>query len=113
VTEQDSELVFECALDAPPEKVWRALTIPEYLKRWLKPKQSIDLAVVTAEENRSLTYRWRESGQGAIVGAEDSLVTFELTPMLDGGTWFKLTHAPIAIPVAANSNYRGPLMLAA
>ena len=113
MTEQDNELVFECALDAPPEKVWRALTIPEYLARWLKPEQDIDLAVVSAEENRILTYRWRESGQGAIVGAEDSLVTFELTPMGDGSTWFRLTHAPLAIPVAANSNSRGPLMLAA
>ncbi len=111
--EENNKLVFECALDAPPEKVWRALTIPEYLARWLKPEQDVDLAVVTAEENKSLTYRWRESGQGAIVGDEDSLVTFELTPTLDGGTWFKLTHAPLAIPVAANSNLRGPLMLAA
>jgi uncharacterized protein YndB with AHSA1/START domain len=106
-------LVFECALDAPPEKVWRALTIPEYLERWLKPAQDIDLAVVTAEENKSLTYRWREAGQGAIVGIEDSLVTFELTPTIDGGTWFRLTHAPMVLPVAANSNNRGPLMLAA
>jgi uncharacterized protein YndB with AHSA1/START domain len=113
VIDENNELVFECALDAPPEKVWRALTIPEYLARWLKPEQDVDLAVVTAEENKSLTYRWRESGQGAIVGAEDSLVTFELTPTLDGGTWFKLTHARLAIPAAANSNLRGPLMLAA
>ena len=111
MTGENNELVFECALDAPPEKVWRALTIPEYLARWLKPEHDIDLAVVTAEENKSLTYRWRESGQGAIVGAEDSLVTFELTPMRDGGTWFKLTHA--AMPAAANGNCRGPLMLAA
>ena len=113
MTAEEDALVFECALDAPPEKVWRALTIPEYLERWLKPAETIDLSVVTSEENRSLTYRWRESGQGAIVGAEDSLVTFELTPTTDGGTWFKLTHAPIAIPVAANSNLRGPVMLAA
>jgi len=110
MTNKDA-LVFECALDAPPEKVWRALTIPEYLERWLKPAQDVDLAVMTAEENRSLTYRWREAGQGAIVGMEDSLVTFELTPTTDGGTWFKLTHAPITVPVAANSN--GPVMLAA
>jgi len=110
MTETDA-LTFECALDAPPEKVWRALTVPEYLERWLKPEQKIELAVVTAEENRSLTYRWRESGQGAIVGMEDSLVTFELTPTNDGGTWFRLTHAPMAVPVAANSN--GPLMMAA
>src|SRR6218665_428612 len=106
-------LVFECELDAPPEKVWRALTIPEYLERWLKPAQTVDLSVVTAEENKSLTYRWRESGQGAIVGAEDSLVTFELTPTTRGGTWFRLTHAPIAMPTAANSNQAGPLLLAA
>lgn len=104
-------LVFECALDAPPEKVWRALTIPEYLERWLKPDQDLDLAVVTAEENKSLTYRWREAGQGAIAGMEDSLVTFELTPTTDGGTWFRLTHAPVAVPVAANSNE--PMMMAA
>ena len=112
MTETDA-LVFECALDAPPEKVWRALTVPEYLERWLKPEQDIDLAVVTAEENKSLTYRWREAGQGAVVGMEDSLVTFELTPTNDGGTWFRLTHAPMAMPVAANSNLGGPVMLAA
>jgi uncharacterized protein YndB with AHSA1/START domain len=112
MTETDA-LVFECALDAPPEKVWRALTAPEYLERWLKPEQAIDLAVVTAEENKSLTYRWREAGQGTIAGMEDSLVTFELTPTNDGGTWFRLTHAPMAVPVAANSNLAGPVMLAA
>ena len=112
MTDKDA-LVFECALDAPPEKVWRALTIPEYLERWLKPEQKIELAVVTSEENKSLTYRWREAGQGAVVGMEDSLVTFELTPTSDGGTWFRLTHAPMAVPVAANSNLAGPVMLAA
>ena len=112
MTETDA-LVFECALDAPPEKVWRALTVPEYLERWLKPEQEIDLAVVTAEENKSLTYRWREAGQGAVMGMEDSLVTFELTPTSDGGTWFRLTHTPMAVPVAANSNLAGPVMLAA
>lgn len=112
MTDMDA-LVFECALDAPPEKVWRALTIPEYLQRWLKPADAVDLSVVAAEENKSLTYRWRESGQGVLVGAEDSLVTFELAPMVDGGTWFRLTHAPVMLPAAANSNDRGPLMMAA
>ena len=110
---QPQDLVFECELDAPVEKVWRALTVPEYLERWLKPSQELDLAVVTAEENVSLTYRWREAGQGAVVGAEDSLVTFELTATDDGGTWFRLTHAPVVVPVAANSNHAGPIMLAA
>lgn len=109
MTVEAEVLVFECALAASPEKVWRALTIPEYLERWLKPAKTDDLAVVTAEENRSLTYRWRDGGQGAIAGLEDSLVTFDLKPMADGATWFTLTHAPIAVPAAANSN--GPVAM--
>lgn len=108
---ETDELVFECTLDAPPDQVWRALTVPEYLARWLRPVEAVDLSVVTAEENKSLTYRWREAGEGAVVGAEDSLVTFELTATDDGGTWFRLTHAPAVVPVAANSN--GPMMMAA
>ena len=112
MTEMD-ELVFECALDAPVDKVWRALTVPEYLKRWLKPEAGTDLAVVTAEENVSLTYRWRDGGQGAVAGAEDSIVTFELSPTVDGGTWFRLTHAPMAVPVAANGNAVAAMMMAA
>jgi uncharacterized protein YndB with AHSA1/START domain len=106
-------LVFECALDAPPEKVWRALTIPEYLERWLKPERPLDLAVVKAEENRSLTYHWREAGQGAAGAVEHSVVTFELTPTTEGGTWFRLTHVPLAVPVAANSNIGRPAMMLA
>jgi len=113
MTSNTDELVFECSLDAPPEKVWRALNIPEYLARWLKPADDIELSVVTAEENKSLTYRWREAGQGAVTDAEDSLVTFELTPNDDGGTWFKLTHAPMTVPVAANSNCVNALLMAA
>ncbi|MGV8854023.1 MAG: SRPBCC family protein [Devosia sp.] len=109
----DNALVFECSLDAPPEKVWRALSIPAYLESWLKPTDDIELSVVTAEENKSLTYRWREAGAGAAQGVEDSLVTFGLTPNSEGGTWFKLTHAPMVIPAAANSNMASPMMLAA
>lgn len=107
------ELVFECELDAPPEKVWRALTVPEYLKRWLKLDAPAEMAVVSAEENRSLTYRWRDAGQGAVIGAEDSVVTFELTPTDDGRTWFRLTHAPVVVPVAANSNEADVVMMLA
>ena len=113
MTQDDTALVFECSLDAPPEKVWRALSIPAYLERWLRPGDNVALAEVSAEENTRLTYRWRESGQGGMDPLADSMVTFELTPMADGGTWFKLTHAPIAVPVAANANASVPLMMAA
>lgn len=97
-------LVFETALDAPPEKVWRALSIPEYLERWLQPPADAEISVVASDENRSLTYRWREPGEGAAAEPEESLVTFEISPHEDGGTWFRLTHALMALSVAANSN---------
>jgi uncharacterized protein YndB with AHSA1/START domain len=30
-------IVVECDLPEPPEKVWRALTVPELLAAWLMP----------------------------------------------------------------------------
>lgn len=35
---QNSDLVLERVLDAPPELVWRAWTDPEHLKAWWAPK---------------------------------------------------------------------------
>ena len=103
MSETDEELVFETGLDAPPEKVWRALTIPEYLERWLDRPDNVDVDQVAADEPHSITYRWTERGPGD-AEAEESLVTFELTPQDDGGTLFRLTHRPVAIPSAANNN---------
>jgi uncharacterized protein YndB with AHSA1/START domain len=98
------ELVFETELDAPPEKVWRAITVPEYLDRWLQPPADAELQIVAVEANNMLTYRLREPNQ-------DSFVTIELAKNHEGGTNFRLTHTP----VAANNNEPLPatLMLAA
>lgn len=123
----EEPMVFETILDAPPEKVWRALTIPEYLERWLLPLESealrfsgreeglaerIDWTLVAEEPNRSLTYRWRESGAGAVTEGAESVVTFELDPVAEERTRFRLTHtAPVR---AANDNgLATPMMMAA
>ncbi|KKB79859.1 hypothetical protein VW35_05045 [Devosia soli] len=110
MTDNTGTLVFETTLDAPPEKVWRALSIPEYLDRWLQRPENAEISVVSSDENRRLTYRWRENGQTS--EPEESLVTFEIAPREDGGTWFRLTHAPLTMPVPANSN-EPAMMLAA
>lgn len=109
MTDANTDLVFECTLDAPPEKVWRALAIPEYLERWLQPPADLDLTVIASEENRSLSYRWREAGTGDT--PEDSVVTFELAPDGEGRTAFRLTHTPPRIAVAANNNDPAPTMM--
>ena len=35
MSDADTDLVFEATLDAPPEKIWRALTIPALRDRWM------------------------------------------------------------------------------
>jgi len=110
MTDKDDAVIFETELDAPPEKVWRALTIPEYLERWLDLPAKTEISVVHADEPPTVTYRWREQGENSS-SSEDSVVTFEVTPLYNGGSHFRLTHTPLAIPAAANSNE--PMMLAA
>ena len=77
-------LIVECHLDEPPEKVWRALTVPEIVAAWLMPNDieakvghrftfktkdmfktkelaggDIACEVLEVEPNRLLRYRWR------------------------------------------------------
>jgi len=110
MTDKDDAVILEGQLDAPPEKVWRALTIPEYLDRWLDLPSATEISVVHANEPHSVTYRWREQRKNSSA-SKDSVVTFEVTPLEIGGSHFRLTHAPIALPAAANTNE--PIMLAA
>lgn len=104
------EVIVECALDATPEQVWRALIIPELAADWLgaapaaegqpqqRPERSFE--IVEAIPFSRLTYRWRE---GQVEPAE-SFVTVELSPGGPRSTWFRLTHRPPQRLVAANSN---------
>ncbi|TGU66286.1 ATPase, partial [Mesorhizobium sp. M1C.F.Ca.ET.144.01.1.1] len=67
---------FECELAEPPEKVWRALTVPELLTAWMMPNDivpetggrfafagpdaPIECEILDAEPERLLRYSWRE-----------------------------------------------------
>ena len=130
--EASDDLAFEYDLEAPPEKVWRALTVPELVAAWLMPNtltrtepgerfafegkqlglpEKIGCEVLTAEPERLLRYRWRENEHA------DSIVTFELTPH-GLGTRLRVIHAApsrFAATItmcAANAN-GPPLQLAA
>ncbi|HVW70498.1 MAG TPA: SRPBCC domain-containing protein [Steroidobacteraceae bacterium] len=89
-------VVTDCELPDAPEKVWKALTVPELLARWLPDAR--DCKVLAAERPRLLCYEWH-AGQG---GAElDSTVTFELTTSGNGGTHLRVIHrvaSAIVIP---------------
>lgn len=105
--DRTKQLVFEYQLDAPPEKVWRALSIPAFRERWL-PAEVEALSSVPGEE---LRYRLREEEPPFL----ESVVTFQLAPN-EGGTELRIIHsltdARLSQPPApANSNQ--PLMLRA
>ena len=97
----------ECDLPDAPEKVWKALTTPELLAKWLP--EANDCEILAAEPNRLLRYRWRageedrdESGREL-----DSVVTFELTDTPAGGTHLRVDHRLLVVaPVISLSRTR-------
>ena len=95
-------VVTECDLPEAPEKVWKALTKPELLARWLP--EANDCEMLAAEPNRLLRYRWRagEADRDESGRELDSVVTFELTHMPSGGTRLRVEHRLlVAAPVIA------------
>ena len=99
--------VIERVLNAPPQKVWEALTDNDKMKQWyfnlaeFKPevgfeftfnggseeKTYVHLCKITkVQPGKTLQYSWRYQDYPG-----DSLVTFELFPEGDG-TRIKLTH---------------------
>lgn len=82
-------VVTECDLPDPPEKVWRALTEPGLLGRWLP--DAVGSEVLAAEPPRLLRYRWRTAEDD-----RDSHVTFELSGTEGGGTHLRVDHRRMA-----------------
>lgn len=126
---QDEELVFDMAIDEPPQKLWRALTEPAIVERWLAPvdtkareeRKGQSCELVFAEPNRSASYIWRDPEAG------ESMVTFAISERGDGLSRLSIVHtglprvftvacrmrlgAMAALPTAANRNKR-PLLAA-
>lgn len=114
---RDTTILYEVRLDEPPALVWRALTEPGLLARWLgegdfqakvgrrfslRPggaagAAAIDGEVVEAEAERLLSYRWRADGEGQ--PALDTTVTWILEPTPEGGTRLRMVHDGFPIVV--------------
>jgi uncharacterized protein YndB with AHSA1/START domain len=119
-------VVTEADLDAPPEKVWRALTEPALLAEWLAPSDvsgeegarfsidamaetgPVECEVIEADPPHELRVRWR--GGEARPGAPDSEVAFRLTPTERGGTLLRVVHSGIPSLVIAPANDAEPVM---
>ena len=80
------DVSFECDLEAPPAKVWRALAEPELRAAWLDDAESAGCEVVEATPPERLVLRWS-------LDQPASLVTFEIEER-DGGAHLTITHRP-------------------
>jgi len=106
--EQADHLVLDFDLDAPPEKVWRALSIAELREKWLPKAALADAEPVGSVSGEEVRYRMRDDEPPFL----ESVVTFQLSPNADGGTHLKIIHRladarlQLQLPRAANSNGR-------
>jgi len=95
-------VVFECELPEPRDKVWRALTQKELLAAWLVPNDirpevgakfqlepATECEILEAEPGRILSWRQREPAATCLV---ESVVSFELADLPDGGTHLRVVH---------------------
>ncbi|MGY3449423.1 SRPBCC family protein [Bradyrhizobium sp. USDA 4353] len=103
---QDEDLVLDYDLDAPPEKVWRAISSPALRETWLPSGDLADAAPISSISGEEVRYRMRDDEPPYL----ESIVTFQLTPNADGGTRLRIIHGLPAttllrqMPRAANSN---------
>lgn len=112
--QQTTDLVLEYELDAPTQKVWRAISIPAFRERWLPGGKLTDAEPVSAIPGEEIRYRMRDDAPPYL----ESLVAFQLRPNPEGGTTLRIVHglddtqlAPTE-PQAVNDNGRS-LMRAA
>jgi uncharacterized protein YndB with AHSA1/START domain len=106
-------VIEERDLPYPPEKLWRALTVPHLIEAWLMqtdfaPVQgqafafradwgSVACKVLEIEPHRILSYSWTAMGL-------ESVVTWTLTPTATG-THLRMEHS--GFPMDRDQAFRG------
>lgn len=100
----DAALVLEYEFDAPPAKVWRAVTIPALRERWLPDCDLADAEPESSIAGEEVRYRLRDSEPPF----RESHVIFRIEPNEAGGTRFRIiqqaSDGRAKLPQAANSN---------
>ncbi len=108
--EQEAEIALEYALDAAPEKVWRAIAVAAYRERWLPQADLAEPEPIASVPGVEVQYRMREQG----APFSESTVTFRIEPGPHGGALLRILHRVEgdARRNGANDNFQ-PVSLAA
>ncbi|MEX3010902.1 SRPBCC domain-containing protein [Hoeflea sp. TYP-13] len=105
--EAKKDLQFEYRLDAPPEKVWRAISIADYREKWLPAANFTDTEPLSSRSGEEVSFRMRDDDPPHL----ESVVTFRIDANADGGTTLRIVHALVDKRLerplmAANGNAR-------
>ena len=100
-TTETLSVIVEREIPFPPEKIWRALTLPHLIQEWLMKSDfqpevnhqfkftadwgAVDCKVLTIEAGKTLSYTWDAMGL-------ESVVTWTLTPS-GTGTLLRMEQA--------------------
>ena len=84
----ESEIALEFELDAPPERVWRALAVPTFRDQWLPPADLAEPDPVASVPGVEVRYRMREDE----APFTESTVTFRIEPGARGGALLRIIH---------------------
>jgi len=101
-------------LDAPPEKVWRAISIAEFREKWLPKEALAEPQSFSETPGKEIRYKLRDDTPPHL----ESTVTFTIAPNGSGGTSLRILHELTGATferlakTVANGN-SPPLMLAA
>jgi uncharacterized protein YndB with AHSA1/START domain len=85
--DRTKQLVLAYQLDAPPEKVWRALSIPEFRETWLPAEALAEADSIGSVPGEEVRYRLKDDEPPFL----ESVVTFQLRPNA-GGTERRIIH---------------------
>lgn len=103
------ELTFN--LDEAPEKVWRAISQPEFRARWLPAEALASQEALAEIPQREISYLMRDDQPPFL----ESTVTFSLVPRPSGGTCLQivqeLTRESLERLKLAAANNDGPLLM--
>lgn len=86
--DRGQELLFQYDLDAPPEKVWRAISIPALREKWLPDIDFAQPEPLFSTRNAEIRYRMRDKKPPFL----ESLVTLKIRPDNNGGTILTIIH---------------------
>jgi uncharacterized protein YndB with AHSA1/START domain len=106
--------VLKFDIDEPPQKVWRALSVPEFRDRWLPQEVLASTEALTVTPGEEVRYRMRDTEPPFL----ESTVTFRIASNATGGTLLTVIHEledarlERKMMTAANS-CSAPVMLAA